>query len=105
MGKRKATEEPNPAESAGGRKNHKTSALPDIIWAANDYGLIWKLLTEVPQYRIKDINSHCLLMNVHTGHLDGECAIRYQRAAITDQWDGSRALQVLEFCFFSNQKQ
>jgi hypothetical protein len=47
MGKRKATEEPNPAESAGGRKNRKKSTLLDINWAANDYELVWKLLTEV----------------------------------------------------------
>jgi hypothetical protein len=41
IGKRKATEEPNLAESAGGRKNRKTSALPDINSAANDYELVW----------------------------------------------------------------
>ena len=38
---------------------------------ANDYGLIWKLLTEVPQYHIEDINSHRMLMKIQTGHLDG----------------------------------
>jgi len=66
--------------SQGGRKNHKRHPRCQIyiIWAADDYELIWKLLTEVekPQYHIEDITSHRLLMNVHR-HLDG----RYQRAA------------------------
>jgi hypothetical protein len=38
MGKRKAMEEPNPAELASGRKNRKTSALPDINWTASLFG-------------------------------------------------------------------
>ena len=44
MAKRKATDDPNPAELTGGRKN---SVLPDIMWAATDHELVWKLLTEV----------------------------------------------------------
>jgi len=36
MAKRKATDDPNPAELTGGRKNRKeTSMLPDIIWGGN----------------------------------------------------------------------
>jgi hypothetical protein len=46
MGKRKATDDPNPSEPTGGRKVRK----PDIMWGAKDHELVlWnlELLTEV----------------------------------------------------------